>query len=89
MLLRNAAFSQISCPSFSKFLSRFSNPKTYNTLKKCAELFKSFDMRVVIEGVETEEQVKIIETLPIDLLQGFYFYRPMRKESYENQKSVL
>lgn len=59
------------------FISDLHNKKTYNTFKKTAELFKSFDMRIVVEGIENQTQLDYIMTLPIDVLQGFYFYRPM------------
>ena len=33
--------------------------------------------KIVCEGVETEEQCKILETLDCDYIQGFYFAKPM------------
>ena len=32
---------------------------------------------VVCEGVETEEQLKLVSTAGADYVQGFYFYRPL------------
>ncbi len=62
------------------FIDDIANPKTYMTVKKTAELFKSFNMRVVIEGIETKSQLDALSDIPIDSLQGFYFYKPMPKE---------
>ncbi|WP_421847859.1 putative bifunctional diguanylate cyclase/phosphodiesterase [Marinomonas sp.] len=36
--------------------------------------------QVVAEGVETEEQAKILRDLNVDYLQGYYFSRPMESE---------
>ena len=33
-------------------------------------------MQSIIEGVETKEQVDIVNQCSGDLIQGFYFYRP-------------
>ena len=40
----------------------------------------SLGMRVVAEGVETAEQVRILEALQCDELQGFYLFRPVPAE---------
>lgn len=68
------------------FIDDIANPKTYNTMKKTAELFKSFNMRIVAEGIETAEQLEQIKDFEIDLYQGFFFYRP---ESPERLRSVI
>ena len=41
-------------------------------------------MEIIIEGVETDEQVQILSELGCDIVQGFYFGRPDAEEkSYE------
>ncbi len=59
------------------FTHDLSDEKIYITLQKSAELFKSFNLRLVLEGIETPEQLQAISQIPIDVLQGYYFYRPM------------
>jgi EAL domain-containing protein (putative c-di-GMP-specific phosphodiesterase class I) len=41
---------------------------------------KALGMRVVAEGVETLEQLRILQTLSCDEIQGFYIARPLPAE---------
>lgn len=45
---------------------------------KTLELFNLFNMRVVVEGVETVDQEQVLDAFEIDLYQGYYYARPMR-----------
>ena len=48
----------------------------------------SLGMNVICEGVETLEQVGILQKIGCRIAQGFYYYRPMKKEDYENLLKV-
>ncbi|MBQ9033028.1 MAG: EAL domain-containing protein, partial [Parasporobacterium sp.] len=41
------------------------------------------DVPVVAEGVETEDQLNALKTMGCDLVQGFYFSRPVPAEEFE------
>ena len=45
-------------------------------------------LSVVAEGVETEEQYKILSGLGCDLIQGFYFSKPIKKSEFEEYISA-
>jgi len=45
-------------------------------------LGKHFNMKVVAEGVEDEEQLQFLKSQGCDLAQGFYISRPMNIDSY-------
>ena len=54
-----------------------------------------FNLKTIAEGVETENQVKILQKLNCDYLQGYYFAKPMPIDklkkflnSYKNSKPV-
>lgn len=51
--------------------------KQRNLLSKMVEMCKQLDKLVVVEGVETAEQVELFKALGVDRLQGFYFAKPM------------
>ncbi len=40
-------------------------------------LAKTFDLSIVAEGVETEEQIDFLAWNDCDILQGFYFSKPI------------
>ena len=44
---------------------------------------KKMDLETVAEGVETNEQVQILKKLEVDLLQGFYYSKPLEKTEFE------
>ena len=44
---------------------------------------KKLNLKTVAEGVETEEQVKEITDLNVDLIQGYYFSKPLEKTEFE------
>ena len=46
-------------------------------------LAKQLNMRIVAEGVEKKEQVDFLAEQECDMIQGFYFAKPMPAEEYE------
>lgn len=46
-------------------------------------------IKVIAEGVETEEQVNILKEIDCDIAQGYYFYKPMSKNELLYQFKVL
>lgn len=51
--------------------------KTGNIIKTVVELAKQLHLEVIAEGVETQEYVDFLKEVGCDVIQGFYFYRPM------------
>lgn len=45
---------------------------------------KTFGLRVVAEGVETQEQHKFLAEQNCDLLQGYLYSRPLNKDDFED-----
>jgi diguanylate cyclase (GGDEF)-like protein len=44
---------------------------------------KSFNLKVIAEGVETEEQLRVLDAIHCDELQGYLFSRPVTREVLE------
>ena len=49
------------------------------------DIAKCLKIPVVAEGVETEEQLKLLKDLGCELVQGFYFSRPLPPEEFEEK----
>ena len=48
-------------------------------------LAKKLDMKIVAEGIETREQVDFLTTMDCDLIQGYYFVKPMPVSDFEEK----
>ncbi|MEM9506609.1 MAG: EAL domain-containing protein [Cyanobacteria bacterium P01_E01_bin.35] len=53
------------------------SPQDLAIVTALIELGKGFDLRIVAEGVETQEQVELLRSLNCQHMQGFWFGRPL------------
>jgi EAL domain-containing protein (putative c-di-GMP-specific phosphodiesterase class I) len=53
------------------------NPEDRTIVKAIIAMAKALDIKVVAEGVEREEQLDLLKALGCDLVQGFYFSKPV------------
>ena len=61
-----------------KFLSGFSgNEKARHILKNIITMAKALNMSTLTEGVETEEEYKMLKEAGCDIIQGYYFSKPL------------
>lgn len=60
-----------------KFIDRYLNAKGLQIIEKLIELANAYDIDVVIEGVETLDQVNLCKQLDCQLIQGYYFSKPV------------
>lgn len=52
-------------------------------VKNIIGLAKSLNMNIVAEGIETEEQVEFLRTTECDLIQGYYYSKPISASDFE------
>lgn len=50
-----------------------------------AELANAIHVNVCVEGVETKEQLEALMGNRIQLIQGYYFGKPVKAEIFEKQ----
>jgi diguanylate cyclase (GGDEF)-like protein/PAS domain S-box-containing protein len=51
--------------------------KNFPLLKSIVTLANDLQLNIIIEGVETEEQLRMLHKLGSFVIQGYYFYKPM------------
>ncbi|MDR0947029.1 MAG: EAL domain-containing protein [Ruminococcus sp.] len=64
------------------FLRNEMDRKSRAVISSIIHLCKNLDLKIVCEGIETEEQVQFIKSEYCDYAQGFYYYRPMPIEQF-------
>ena len=52
-------------------------------IAEVASLARKLDIQVVAEGVETAGQVEFLTSIGCDVVQGYYFARPMTAAEFE------
>ena len=58
------------------------SPSAARLLRNMIRIIRSLDMNVVQEGVETREQLDRVVKAGCNLVQGYYFSRPLREEDF-------
>ncbi|MBR0399850.1 MAG: EAL domain-containing protein [Mogibacterium sp.] len=57
--------------------------KNFRMIELILDIAKFLEVPVVAEGVETEEQMKLLKDAKCALVQGYYFSRPLPAEEFE------
>lgn len=66
------------------FINELGNPKKdANMVKTILNIAKNLGLSVVAEGVETQMQEKFLIDEKCDILQGYYFSKPLSKDKFE------
>ena len=60
------------------------NPRTRIVVSEALALAKSLNMKTVAEGVEDRSTVDFLAQEGCDMIQGYYFAKPMPQAEYEN-----
>ena len=51
-------------------------------IRNLIEMLKNMDLKVVVEGIETEEMAQSFIQMGVDEIQGFFYSRPLTKSAY-------
>ena len=63
-------------------LSYFENAKAKYVMNAAMTMIRGLNLQIVSEGIETEEQLKIMEELGIQYIQGYYFSKPLPENKF-------
>ena len=69
--------------SFVKDLAEDAYSQSF--IKMVAELAQTIGVSICVEGIETEEQFRLLEDMKVKMVQGYYFARPMKRSDFEAQ----
>ena len=62
--------------------------KSMRVFSACINLARSLGLKTVSEGVETKEQMWAIRELGGDVIQGYYYSKPLSEEDFEKYLST-
>lgn len=65
------------------FVDDFDDAKGEKIITSVIRLAQSLHIEVTAEGVETEDQYKFLKELGCNMIQGYYFAKPMPEEEFE------
>ncbi len=61
------------------------NEKDFRLVELIVDIARYLKVPVVAEGVETENQLRLLRDAGCDLVQGYYFSRPLRAQEFEQK----
>lgn len=76
----------------------FENGKAKYVMDAATDMIKGMNLKIVSEGIETEEQFKTMHELGINYIQGYYFSKPLPEKEFlefmlkakeEKEKEIL
>ena len=62
--------------------SFFNNEKTKHVLTGMVDILHKIGMDVVAEGIETKEQMMVMQDMGVEYIQGFYYSKPIPEEDF-------
>ena len=60
----------------------FNKEKAKFVMSAARSMIQEMGLKIVSEGVETEEQYKHLEKIGIDYIQGYYFSKPLPADEF-------
>ena len=61
----------------------FKNDKTLKMIGIVSDIAKYLNVKLIAEGVETKEQLDKLKELKYDIIQGYYFSKPVNSDEFE------
>ena len=62
--------------------SAFDNERAGTVLESSVSMIQRLDLKIVAEGVETEEQKDALTRMGCEYLQGYYFSKPLPEKDF-------
>ena len=65
------------------FNDNFREEKGYVVVEAVIKLIKKLGLTVVAEGIEMEDEIALLKELKCDIVQGYYYGKPMPVADFE------
>ena len=65
------------------FNSFADSPKSRLLLEDILSIARHLGLTIVAEGIETAEQVTFLQQHHCDMIQGYYFYKPLCSQAFD------
>ena len=66
-----------------RFFADMENPKLEGLMASIVELGHKLDVCIVAEGIETQQQVDLLKRVGCDMIQGYFYSRPLPIAEFE------
>ncbi len=66
------------------FIDNINNENNQAVIRSIVNLSKSLKYKIITEGVETKEQVDLLTELECNIIQGYYFSKPLPERDIES-----
>lgn len=83
-MLRSLNVDAIKLDAQFLHITQTESRRGISILESIINMAKSMSIPVICEGVETQEQINFLSDMGCRYMQGYYFYRPMPVEEFEN-----
>ena len=64
------------------FADSESDPRMRVIIRNMVNMIKDMDMKIVVEGIETEQLLKTFTEMQCDYIQGYYYSKPIPKGDF-------
>ena len=82
-MLRDVAVDAIKLDRSFLPTGGYRDDRAVDIMQSVAALSRSLGVPVVVEGVETADQLALVRTLGLSYVQGYYYHRPMDPGAFE------
>lgn len=65
------------------FVDDYDDVKGERIIRRVMQMAQDLSIEVTAEGVETKDQYEFLKSIDCDMIQGYYFARPMPEEEFE------
>ena len=65
------------------FMRNYKDVNKTKVLAICINLAKNLGFKTVCEGVENDEQIELLKELGCDMVQGYYYSKPLPEAEFK------